>query len=141
MFGAYFVGTVRRNFKHSMTALQLAYTFNIAVLVPIALPTLLRLFPTDQKRFKESAGWRTIVGSIWAAILVLSVAGLFAPNRFSPLLVMQVLYKSFWLIAYVEPRLRDDRRQEIPGGIAVTFLLIVLTYPWVIPWAYLLQGE
>ena len=133
IFGPYFVSTIRSNLKYSMSALQLAYIFNIAVLFPVALPTLLRLFPTDQTRFEESAGWRSITGSIWTAILVLSAIGLFAPIRFSPLLVMQVLYKLFWLLAYAVPRLRVGRRQEIPSGIAVTFLLIVLAYPWVIP--------
>lgn len=29
---------------------------------------------------------------------------------------------------------------EVPWGIAVTFLFIVLTYPWVIPWGTVFEG-
>jgi hypothetical protein len=31
--------------------------------------------------------------------------------------------------------LLSNRRGQVPWGIAVTFLFIVVTYPWVIPWS------
>ena len=58
-----------------MTALRLAYLANVLILLPIAIPTLLRLFETAQGRFDESAGWRILVGALWTGILVLSLLG------------------------------------------------------------------
>jgi hypothetical protein len=39
-----------------MAYLKLAYVFNLVVLFPKAIPTVFRLYPTDQGRFEESAG-------------------------------------------------------------------------------------
>ena len=121
-----------------MSLLYFAYWANIALLVPIAMPTVFRLLPTDQARFEESAGWRVLVGSLWFAILVLSVLGLFQPLRYSPVLLLQLIYKSLWLAVYVVPRLLRGEVDQVPWGIAGSFALIVIVWPWLIPWAYLL---
>ena len=118
--------------------LQIPYVLNILILIPIALSTLLDLWDTAQGTFDESAGWRVLVGSLWTAILVGSVLGLFAPLVYAPLLLMQVIYKSLWLAVYAIPRLAARQLDEIPWGITVSFVVIVLTYPWVIPWSHLL---
>jgi hypothetical protein len=57
----------------------------------------------------------------------------------SPLLLMQVIYKSLWLLIFVMPRLLKGKNSEIPSGIALVFLMIVLSYPWGIPWGPLLE--
>ncbi len=63
--------------------------------------------------------------------------GLFWPVSMSPLLLIQVLYKTLWLLVFVLPRLISGRMGEVPWGIALTFLVIVLGYPLVIPWGHL----
>jgi hypothetical protein len=114
------------------------YIFNIIVLIPIGLLTLLggerggQL--ACQGKFSESEGFRTILGSLWTAILIGSVLGLFLPIEMSPLLLIQVIYKILWLIVFVTPRLLGGRKHEVPWGISLTFLVIVVSYPWVIPW-------
>jgi hypothetical protein len=51
---------------------------------------------------------------------------------------LQVIYKIIWLVFYVLPRLKNAAsRKEIHWGIAVSFLLIVIFYPMVIPWSAL----
>ena len=114
--------------------LQFAYALNIFILIPVAIPTLFHLFSTDQARFAESAGWRTIVGSFWLAILLTSVLGLFFPERMIPVLLIQLIYKSSWLLVYALPRAIRGRWQEIPWGIASSFLLLVAIWPFLIPW-------
>lgn len=52
----------------------------------------------------------------------------------APLLMVQVVYKTLWLVVYALPWLLAGRRGEVHWGISLTFLVIVLTYPWVIPW-------
>lgn len=124
-----------------MNPLLLPYIFNIIVLIPIGLMTLLggerggQL--ASQGRFAESEGFRTILGSLWTAILIGSVIGLFRPVTMSPLLMIQVVYKTLWLLVFVLPRLSAGRSQEVPWGISLTFLMIVISYPWVIPWRIL----
>jgi hypothetical protein len=124
-----------------VTCLRLAYAFNLPVLVPIAVPTLLRLYPTDQGLFEESTGWRTLVGALWTAILVLSALGLYAPLRYSPVLALQVIYKTLWLLVFALPRVVKGRAHSVPWGIVGTFLVIVILWPFIIPWGYLFSGQ
>lgn len=126
-----------------MNLLLLPYIFNIAILVPIGSLTL---FGGEkggqlacQGKFSESEGFRTILGSLWTAILIGSGLGLFFPGTMSPLLLIQVIYKTLWLVVFVVPRLRTARVSEIPWGIALTFLVIVVSYPLVIPWDQLFE--
>jgi hypothetical protein len=44
-----------------MKQIRLAYVANILILLPIAIPTVFRLFPTDAGSFTESVGWRALV--------------------------------------------------------------------------------
>ena len=121
-----------------MNSLFLPYIFNILVLIPIGLLTLLggerggQL--ACQKKFPESEGFRTILGSLWTAILLGSILGLVFPVQMSSLLLIQVIYKSLWLLVFVKPRLSKLEISEVPSGIALVFLVIVLSYPWFIPW-------
>jgi hypothetical protein len=122
-----------------MTLLLLAYVFNIVILVPVGLMSLLggpegqrRLF---QGKYPESAGIRTILGSLWTALLIGSVIGLFYPVSMSPLLLIQVIYKTLWWLVFVVPRLASGRSREVHWGSAGIFLFMLLAYPWVIPWS------
>jgi hypothetical protein len=117
-----------------MSAAQYLFWANILILVPVGFATLLKPSVTDQGAFVESAGWRTLVGSLWLAILSLSLLGVIWPGAYLWLLVFQVIYKSVWLLAYAVPRLLSGRVAEIPVGIAVSFVAIVLVWPWFIPW-------
>ena len=124
-----------------MTPLVLAYIFNIIVLIPIGLMTMLcgekggQL--ACQSKFPESEGFRTILGSLWTAILIGSFLGLFFPITMSALLLIQVIYKTLWLLVYAMPRMLNRRSNEVPWGIASAFLVIIVSYPWIIPWAQL----
>ena len=124
-----------------MTLLHLPYIFNIIVLIPIGLLTLLGGEKGGQlacqSKFPESEGFRTILGSLWTAILIGSVLGLFFPITMSALLLIQVIYKSRWLLVYAMPRMLKQGSNEVPWGIASTFLVIIVSYPWVIPWGQL----
>ena len=117
-----------------MSAVQYLFWANILILIPVGFGTLLKASVTDQGAFVESAGWRMLAGSLWIAILSLSLLGAIWPGSFLWLLVFQLIYKSVWLLAYAVPRLLSGRAAEIPAGIAVSFVAIVLVWPWLIPW-------
>ena len=120
-----------------MSSLQVLFCANILILVPIGFGTLLKPSLTDHGVFAESAGWRTLVGSLWMGILACSALGVVRPAGFAWLPLLQVIYKSVWLLVYAAPRLLAGRRREIPAGIALCFLAIVLLWPWFIPWRQL----
>lgn len=128
-----------------MNPLLFPFIFNIIILVPVGLLTLFGGATgcrwVFQDKFPESEGIRTILGSLWTAILLGSLLGLLFPVSMSPLLLIQVIYKSIWLSVFVLPRLLGNSGSDVPWGIALTFLVIVLSYPWVIPWARLFGPE
>jgi hypothetical protein len=120
-----------------MLGLRLAYWANIVILGPIGISTVFRLFPTDEGRFAESAGWRTVVGGVWTAILILSILGLLHPLRYSVVLLLQIIYKTVWLAVYAVPRLLRDDAGSVPRPMGIIFAAIVVAWPFVIPWSYL----
>ncbi|MGA0560678.1 hypothetical protein ACO2Q8_28695 [Larkinella sp. VNQ87] len=73
-----------------------------------------------------------LVGCLWLAIAILSALGLWRPLTFSPVLLLQLLYKGTWLLVVALPAIRAN--QPYPGGMAVFFLIWMLVLPFVIPW-------
>ena len=124
-----------------MNLVLLPYLLNIIVLLPVGLMALLggpeaqrRLF---QGKYPDSPGIRTILGSLWTALLIGSILGLFYPVSMSPILLIQVIYKTLWWLVFILPRLSSSRSQEVHWPMAGLFIFIILTYPWLIPWAHI----
>lgn len=61
-----------------------------------------------------------VVGSVFAAFALLSVAGLRDPVTFAPVLLLQLLYKAIWFLAVVGPRAATG---ALPGYAFPTMLL------------------
>jgi hypothetical protein len=111
--------------------LRIAYVSNILILVPVCWS----LFSGSGVKsvfggaVNESVGLRLLVGSLWSAILVASMAGLAIPRFFAPVLLIQIFYKALWLGLFVAPLLIAGN-QKWPSGIAICFAAIVVTYPF-----------
>lgn len=73
-----------------------------------------------------------LVGCLWLAIALLSVLGLWKPLTFSPVLLVQLIYKSLWLLVVALPALLSG--QPFPKAMAVFFAVWVVVLPAVIPW-------
>lgn len=119
-----------------MLFLKSAYILNIFILAPVLVAmyrdknaTSLRAF---QGTVKNSEGLRLLVASLWSAILLLSIAGINWPKSMIPVLMLQVIYKSLFLLTYCLPRLKANRFDELPIGLSISFLFIVIAYPPVI---------
>lgn len=109
--------------------LYLAYGFNILILVPVVWsmffgPGVANVF---EDKVAESAGLRLMVGSLWFAILLASCAGFIWPSFFAPVMLIQILYKSLWLLVFVLPLMRASA--PFPVGISAVFAMIVVSYP------------
>lgn len=74
-----------------------------------------------------------LVGCLWLAIAILSFCGLWKPITFSPVLLLQLIYKGSWLLIVAIPALRNG--VSFPSGMAVFFLIWCLVLPFVIPWS------
>ena len=109
--------------------LQIAYAANIFILVPVCTS----MFFTEGGGnvfagiMSESAGLRLMVASLWMAILLASLAGLFLPRLFAPVILVQIVYKSVWLAVFIAPLIMQGK--PWPSGIAICFLAIVISYP------------
>ncbi len=105
---------------------------NILILVPICWNMFFGSGAGSvfEGKVAESAGLRLLVGSLWLAILVGSILGLFLPRFFAPIVLIQIFYKSLWLMVFVLPLVMAGKSDQVPWGISTTFILIVLTYPF-----------
>jgi hypothetical protein len=45
------------------------------------------------------------------------------------------------LLVYVLPLVLKGRAHSVPWGIAGTFLIIILVWPFIIPWGFLFSGQ
>lgn len=125
-----------------MIGLYIVYIANILVAGWISITSL--FFPQiAQKSVFENAFAYSeairLVGALWGAIFVLSILGLFWPQRMSLVLLFQLIYKSSWLLFAALPAMVQS--QPYPKGMAAFFVVWVIVLPWVIPWRIIFNGS
>lgn len=104
------------------------------LLFPKKMIALNRFAPQDPMMFG-------VVASVWVAFGILSILGLRSPLKFLPVLLMQLCYKSVWIIGVVFPLAFKGRLS--PND--VVFVMGMLTYVIgdliAIPFHHLLKRE
>ncbi len=118
-----------------MIALKIVYITNIIVAGWISTTSLISPKTSATTVFQNAYQPTEIirlVGCLWLAITVLSILGLWRPISFSPILLVQLIYKGTWLLVVALPAIRNN--QPYPTGMALFFLIWVLVLPFVIPW-------
>lgn len=118
-----------------MTAFKLIYIANIIVAGWIGIRSL--FFPKLSSATIFQNSYQTtdiirLVGSLWLAIAILSILGLWRPLTFSPVLLLQLIYKGSWLLVVAIPAIKNN--QPYPSGMATFFLIWAVVLPFVIPW-------
>ncbi|MGB3588491.1 MAG: hypothetical protein WBA23_18235 [Tunicatimonas sp.] len=124
-----------------MIALRIIYVLNIIVAGQIAISAMFnpeRAAATTFGNAYPSTEVMRLVGCLWLGITVLSILGLWKPITFSPVLLLQLIYKGSWLLIVALPALRND--QPFPTGMAIFFVIWVLVLPFLIPWSAWLNG-
>ncbi len=115
--------------------LRIPYIVNLLILVPVVFTLLIQ---PDAMRSVFGAGLvdsptlRPLVACLWFGVLACSLIALALPARFWPLLVFQVIYKGAYLAFHVIPVLLREGTDAVPVGVAATFAVIVLTWPFFI---------
>jgi hypothetical protein len=79
---------------------------------------------------------RGVAFSFWAALSALAGLGLRYPLKMLPLLLLQLLYKSIWVIAVALPLWSAFRSIELTKVMAVGAVVDLI----VIPWPYVLAN-
>lgn len=119
-----------------MISLKIVYIANIIVAGWISITSLVD--PTTSARTVFQNAYQPtevirLVGCLWLAITILSILGLWRPITFSPILLVQLIYKGSFLLITVLPAIKNQ--QPYPTGMALFFLIWVLILPFVIPWS------
>jgi len=115
--------------------IKIVYAANILVAGWIGVWSL--LFPRYSASIVFSNSYQhteliRLIGALWFSIAVLSVFGIFRPIEFSPVLLLQLIYKGAWLLVVAWPAYKNN--QPFPVAMAWFFIVWVLVLPWFIPW-------
>lgn len=89
--------------------------------------------------FTHEGAWDPVKGvafAFWAALSVLSGLGIRYPLQMVPLLLLQLVYKSVWLIAVALPQWSAIRSAELTSTMAIGIVVDLV----VIPWPYVLSN-
>src|SRR5262245_54209072 len=78
---------------------------------------------------------RGLAFSFWAALSILSALGIRYPLAMLPVLFMQLIYKTFWMIVVYAPL----RAAGTSSAMAPTFLAAIVVDLIVIPWPYVFE--
>lgn len=115
--------------------LRVMYAINLlgggvpgAVMILVPTWALNNMFPGTQ-----DPAMFGMTGSIWFAIGIASVLGLFRPNLMKSVFVLQMVYKSIWVAAVATPLMLAGDMTVLP--MAIFFVLVVLG------WGYGLFGR
>lgn len=118
-----------------MIGLRIIYILNVVVAGQIAISALSN--PKNSALITFGNAYQPtevirLVGCLWLAIAVLSIFGLWKPITFSPVLLLQLIYKGTWLFVVALPAWQNDI--PFPKTMALFFVVWVLVLPLIIPW-------
>ena len=82
-----------------------------------------------------------IVGSVYLAFGILSIFGLRSPLKFVPIFLLQLCYKSIWLIGVVLPLLVTGRFPNYAILNTVIFVTVVVGDLIAIPFSYVFAKQ
>ena len=81
-----------------------------------------------------------IVYSFWVAYATLMGLGLLYPLKMLPLLLLQLFYKSVWVLGVYLPLKKADQLDTMAEGFLKICIIAILLDIIVIPWSYLIRN-
>ena len=116
--------------------LLLPYAFNIVMLAPACVSLLLRDNRDGvialQGKVRDEPSLRLLAGSVCAALVLCSGLGLFVPRIFVPVLMLEFIAASIYLVACLLPGLVRYGWQSIPQGVTIGCATVAIAWPWFI---------
>ena len=78
--------------------------------------------------------------SVWAGFSTLAILGVFHPVKMIPILLLEIFYKSLWLILVAYPLWRAGTLAGSPAEQETYVFLPVVIVILIIPWGYVLRN-
>lgn len=92
--------------------------------------------------FTHTGFWQNQEGmawSIWAAFSTLAILGVFHPLKMLPILLLEIFYKTMWLILVAYPLWRTGALVGSPAeGTTYVFIIVAAVY-LIMPWGYVFR--
>ena len=118
-----------------MLGLKIIYSLNILIAGWVGITSLFfpktALISVFSSAYAENEIIR-LVGALWLGIAILSALGLWKPITFSPVLILQLIYKGVWLVIVALPAAINN--VNYPKALAIFFFVWVIILPFIIPW-------
>ena len=77
--------------------------------------------------------------SVWAAFTLFAVIGIFHTVKMIPIMVLEIVYKTIWLILVALPLFQDGNlSNDATDGMIFPFILVILPVIFV-PWGYVVK--
>ncbi|HVM73043.1 MAG TPA: hypothetical protein VMT91_14865 [Anaerolineales bacterium] len=117
---------MEKDFKIRWNWLKVVYILTIIVAGGLGLATILA--PAATTSFLGITCARAtygIVGSVYLAFGILSILGLREPLKFVPVLLLQLTYKTAWLLGVALPLLVQGRLPDSEISTIIIFVIIV----------------
>jgi hypothetical protein len=77
--------------------------------------------------------------SVWAAFTLFAAVGMFRTVEMIPILLLEITYKTIWLILVALPLLlQGNLSEDTTDGMIAPFAMVILPIA-VIPWGYVLR--
>ena len=118
-----------------MSLLYFVYASNILVAGWVGFTCLFYPKKAQKSVFNGTVAYSEtirLVGSLWSAIVVISVLGFMFPIQMSVILIFQWIYKTSWLIIVGLPASLTNK--PYPLEMAIFFSIWSLSLPFIIPW-------
>ena len=82
-----------------------------------------------------------MVGSVYLAFATLSILGLKAPLKFAPILLLQLIYKSIWLVVLALPALTNGDITLHAALLTIIFLSYIIGDIIAIPFSQIFSAQ
>ncbi len=81
-----------------------------------------------------------MVWSVWAGFSTLAILGVFHPLKMIPILLLEIFYKSLWLILVAYPLWKAGTLSDSPTvGTFYVFIPVIIVY-LIMPWGYVFKN-
>ncbi len=125
-----------------MIALRIIYILNIIVAGQIAISAISNPKNAALTTFGnayQNTDVIKLVGCLWLSIAIISALGVWKPITFSPILLVQLIYKGTWLFVVAFPSIKSNT--PYPKEMSIFFLIWVIAIPFIIPWKIWLHSN
>ena len=130
--------------EFKLKGMRFQYRFTVLLALPLGLAII--LFPELTRRiFKWNEQDRLIFGisgSVYFAFGCLSLLGLKDPVKWSPILLLQFVYKVTWFVGVVGlMAARGELEASRAAMLILGYAAMIAGDVWAVPWGYLLKGR